>query len=114
MCWEDPPAPAPPATVDVGCEAWVSERLIAKRYAKRMGLYLGDMQVQEHKWWTHFSSCIRMPRGGVSGTGSQACTFEFSIPGEAVLKRVVEALPYQQGQVWDRGEWVPSKTIDTY
>ena len=100
--------------VDASCDALITERLIAERYAKRMGLYLGGMQVQEHKWWTHFGACMRMPRGGVNGTGSQACTFEFSVPGDAVLHRLVETLPLKQRQVWDRGVWAPSKSIDTY
>ena len=96
------------------CEARVPERLIAERYARRMGLFLGDLSVQEHKWWSHISACMRMPRGGVHGTGSQECQFEFSIPGAAVLRTVVEALPLKQRQVWEQGDWVPSKTIDTY
>ena len=110
----DPPAPALPLTVEAGCSAMISERVVAERYARRMGLFLGPMQVQEHKWWHHFSACMRMPRGGVNGTGSQACSFEYSVPGERALRVLVEGLPHRQRQVWDRGDWIASKSIDTY
>lgn len=92
----------------------VSERLVAERYCRRMGLFLGSLHVQEHVWWTHFSACMRMPRGGVNSTGSQACTFEYAVPGERVLQRLMEGLPFKERMVWDRGDWSASKSIDTY
>ena len=84
--WVEPPAPAPPVMVDASCTAMVSERLVAERYCRRMGLFLGSLHVQEHVWWMHFSACMRMPRGGFNSTGSQACTFEYAVPGERVLQ----------------------------
>ena len=104
----------PPCMVDASCTALVSERLVAERYARRMGLFLGDMRVQEYKWWMHFGACLRMPRGGVNSTGSQECTFEYSVPGARVMEHLAEGLPLKERMVWDRGSWTPSKTIDTY
>lgn len=92
----------------------VPERLVAERYARQMGLFLGKLDIQEHKWWHHFAACMRMPRGGVHGTGSQACSFEYSVPGERVLNVLMEGLPFRQRQIWQRGSWVPSKSIDTF
>ena len=77
-------------------------------------VHMGKLSIQEWKWWQKFSACLRMPRGGMQGTGSQACSFEYSVPSDRVLSVLMEGLPFRQRQVWERGNWVPSKTIDTF
>ena len=92
----------------------ISDRLVAERYARRNGLYLGRFDVQEFKWWNHWIACMRMPRGGLNGTGSQSCSFEFSAPSQGVLDRLMEGLPFRERQVFDQESWVPSRSIDTF
>ena len=111
---DPPPHPSKPAMVDAACSALIPESIVAARYAKKMGLYMGKLSIQEWKWWQKFSACLRMPRGGMQRTGSQACSFEYSVPSDRVLSVLMEGLPFRQRQVWESGNWVPSKTIDTF
>ena len=70
------PTPGRPANVDASCSAMVPERLVAERYARQMGLFLGKLDIQEHKWWHHFAACMRMVcvcgRGVCGGVGVRA------------------------------------------
>ena len=102
-------------TKEASTECRVSDRLVAERYARRAGLYLGKMEVQETTFWGHVHSCMRLPRGGVNGAGSQECSFEFQAPSQSVLEHLVGHLPFRPREVWGgQAGWIPSRTIDTY
>lgn len=102
-------------TKEASTDCRISDRLVAERYARSAGLYLGKMDVQEQTFWGHVHACMRLPRGGVNGAGSQECSFEYQPPSQSVLEHLMETLPFRPREVWGGQEgWVASRTIDTY
>jgi len=81
--------------------------------AKRT-LPIGPVDRQDNLWWRHFLNCMKQPRGGARGAGSQQCLFEYSCPSDTVLKRLLKGLQSRKGERYNQGDWQKSSTIDTY
>ena len=104
-----------PETREASTSVMVTDRLVALRYARQHGFYLGRFDLQESTYWGHYLACLRLPRGGVNAGGSQECSFEYEAPAPSVLSQLVGGLPYRERQVWSgRDGWISSATIDTY
>ena len=106
------------STRTVATSALVSAEKVARGWAAKHRLYFAPMSRQENIWWRHFLSCIRLPRGGLSGEGSQQCLFEYSVPSEEVLAVIMKGTDHHPKQRWNGTctppGWEPSPSIDTY
>ena len=75
---------------------------------------MGTLSLQENTYWGQVLGRLQLPRGGLSGGGSQFCTFEYEPPAQAVMDTILKGLTLHRRSTWDQGNWVPSQTIDTY
>ena len=73
---------------------------------------------QQFCFWDHVMSCMKMPRGGVTGSGSMHCAFEFVAANEEVVKHLMEDLPVQEHSRFNltvaAPHWEASPSISTY
>ena len=114
------PSSPPPArrcpTRETSCGPRFSDRFVAERYARRMGLFLGNMSLQEETYWTQVHQRLALPRGGLNGGGSHLCVFEYEAPAQAVLDTILHGLKCHPRSTYDGrlDQWQRSTTIDTY
>ena len=80
-----------------------------------------DLKPQKLQFWDLFLSCLKMPRGGMNGTGSQHCEFEFICANEEIVQYLMEDLPVMKNMRFNLSlphntppNWEASPTISTY
>jgi len=87
-------------------------------FARRSSLSLVSLQDNRNQFWDHVLSCIKMPRGGLDGGGSQHCSFEFVAASEGVVQFIMEDLKVVQNQRYNMSlpppHWEQSPSISTY
>ena len=90
-------------------------------YAESSSITVVELQPQKLQFWDHFLSCMKMPRGGLNGTGSQHCEFEFICANERIVQYLMEDLPLRRNMRYNLSlphntppNWESSPTINTY
>ena len=87
-------------------------------FARRSSLSLVSLQDNRNQFWDHVLSCIKMPRGGLDGGGSQHCSFEFVAASEGVVQFIMEDLEVVQNQRYNMSlpppHWEQSPSISTH
>ena len=58
----------------------MSELLV--QFAERSSIAVVELKPIKLQFWDHFLACMKMPRGGLNGSGSQHCEFEFVSPSK--------------------------------
>ena len=103
--------------VSVGTQTSGSMTEFLSQFAER-SFAVVDLKPIKLQFWDHFLSCMRMPRGGLSGGGSQHCEFEFVCHSEEIVQYLVEDLPLMRDRRYNLSlpppHWEASPSISTY
>ena len=121
---ESPPRPQPPPVIALQTSATIATQTVAtwEDHIQALGelssCTLVMMNPIKDQFWHHFLSCVKMPAGGVNGTGSQKCGFEFVAANEKVVQFLMEDLPCMANHRYNltiaAPYWEKSPTISTY
>ena len=87
-------------------------------FAQASSLAVVEMPDIKDQFWASVISCMKMPRGGVHGGGSQHCTFEFVAGSRQIVSYLMEDLPLQDGCRYNLSiqapHWEKSPSISIY
>ena len=87
-------------------------------YAASCSLAIVQLAPLKNQFWDHMLACMKMPRGGVGGSGSMHCSFEFVAASEEVVRYLMEDLPMMPNSRYNLSlphpHWEASPSISTY